>query len=309
MYATDGIVGVYARVDVQNLPDVLVPAEDLVHVARDSAVSGLWDEPQRIIIQTVSGTHVLRKADPAQFPPLPPVPSSLQPLEEWPTIQKVVHAAGEVPGRPELDCVHFHRDRVEATDSFRVAMADVLTPIETMVPASTFRHWPKSEPVWAAVENGWAYFRVGNELRAVVAVNAKAPDCRQYLAAEHVGNYMVVDSKTFLEAVKKASKVDAIVRLKFGVMSLHVCGRSSESEKQFYADVHGEDYTKLEGTRGLTAGQTGIYPDLNLDGPKLIDALKAVDTPNVRLCYQDDETKPLRIESGGYSEALWTVLE
>ena len=310
MFSTDGIVGVFVPVDAGNLPDVLVPAEDLAAVGREKTdVTGLWDETDRLLVQTGSGMYVLRKVDPSLYPPIPPVPDSLELLEEWPTVAKVVHAAGEVPGRPELECVHFHRDRVEASDSTRVALADVLTPIEALAPAAMFKHWPKREHVYASVQNGWVYFRVGQELRMAVSRTGKTLDARQYLEKEHVGAYIVVSSSELLDAVKKAAKVDAIVRFKFGVMAMNVCGRSRDSEKQFYTNVTGEDETRIEGKIGLTGGQKLSYPEFNLDGLRMIDALKAIDTPNLRLCYQEDKTKPLRIESGGYVELIATVLE
>lgn len=310
MFATDGIVAVFVPVDAANLPDALVPAEDLAAVGREKTdVTGLWDEVERLLVQTGSGMYALRKVDTSLYPPIPPVPDALELLEEWPTVAKVVHAAGEVPGRPELECVHFHRDRVEASDSTRIAVADVLTPIEALAPAAMFKHWPKNEKVFAAVQNGWVYFRVGGELRMAVARTGKALDARQYVDKDHEGAYIVVSASELLDAVKKAAKVDAIVRFKMGVMAMNVCGRSRDSERQFYTNVQGEDETRIEGRIGLTAGKMLSYPEFNLDGLRMIDALKAIDTPNVRLCYQEDKEKPLRVESGGYVELIATVLE
>jgi hypothetical protein len=308
LFASNGVISMFAKVDVGDLPDALIPAEDLSQIGRESAVIGLWDEPSRMLIQTHAGMFVMRKADPNAFPPTPPVPSFLEPVEEWPTIAKVVHAAGEIPGRPELGHVHFYRDRVEATDSTRLAMADVLTPVEAKAPAEMFRYWPKKELVWAAVDYGWVYFRVGDELRLATNYVGKSPDCREYLGKEHVGGFMVVDTKAVLDAAKKAFRVDPIVRMQFGIGSVHVSGRVHGSQKEFYAHLHDKDSTTVEGHQGSTAGEKGSFPTLNLDGQKLIDAFKVIDTPRVRLCYREDE-HPLRLESGGYVEVIATLVE
>lgn len=301
LYATNGIIGVYVKVDAGNLPNVLVPKEDLVPVSKEKEVLEVFDEQERLVVRTSSGTFSLRKKDINEFPPLPPVPPALAPLEEWPTVSKVVHAAGEAPGRPELGCVHFYQDRVEATDSFRVAVADVQTPIQTMAPADMFKHWPKNEFVWAAVYNGWVAFKVGGQLRVAPANHGRAPDCRQYVPENHDGSYLVADTKEMIAAAKRAAVVDGIVRMHFGENVVRVQGAARESEKAFDTIIHGDS--------GTTGGGFSCSAKMLINGKNILDALKAADTPNVRLCYKEGDDHPLRIESGGYAESIWTVLE
>lgn len=306
LYATNGVVGVYARVDGFDLPNALVPAEDLKPIGAE-AVTGIFDEPTRLVVQTAAGLFALRKEDPNNYPLVPPVPHELHAVEEWPTIAKVLHAAADevigpkaIPGRPDLGCIHFYRDRVEATDSSRVAMADVLTPIQASVPAGAFKHLPKKAPVWATVQNGFVYFRVGEELRVIVGFHGRAPDCRQYVQNDHQGTYLVVPATKMRDAVKRAARVDGHVRLQFLESGVRVRGAARENEKAFQTEVWGE----VASTDDVIA-----KPAMLMDGSKLLVALKAVDTPNVRLCYQVHENAPLRIESGGYMEAIWAMGE
>ena len=109
----------------ESLPWGVVEARALSAALRD--VPGdlsISEDGKGFVVRANGAVSWLQLAD----APMPTVPSApkLRPVEQWDVIARVFHAAGGAsPERPELGCVRFGEDVTEATDSARIARADV----------------------------------------------------------------------------------------------------------------------------------------------------------------------------------------
>ena len=149
------------------------------------------------------------------------------------------------------------------------------------------------EPAEYALTEHAVFIRWGDEIRAHFHVPSEFPDCRTILPEEHEGPEMVVNREAFLTVAKQAVSESPwkYVTLSFESTALAVRSYQENDTSGFEARIPAK-----------ANGEGAVF----LDGKKLLDALKAADTPCVRVCYALP-TDPVLIESGFFRECLWPM--
>lgn len=320
IHATDGVVGVCVRVD--RVPPATLSLDVATAISKKSVESIFVDEfpvsgsPNRLwtMFRMADGSsyQIPHKVD-QFYPVMPGWPTSLWEVPEWGWITNIVHAANapgaEIMGkqRPDLECLHFLDDRVEATDTYRMALAEVRTGLTGCVPARIFKNWPAGQ-VDVGRSDSHAWFKIGDEFRYAKFQNlqyASGRDLRDYVPENYEGPWMAVPVVDLREAIMKAlgAAPTRSVFLEFGIHQVTV--RASSDKAKFHGEVSGEiPGFAVPGLAGATVGKGLEYPNIIVDGKFLVEALKTMDTPRVRLAYRKDGDS-LRLESGLHLEALW----
>jgi len=307
VYSTDGEVGVLIPSNIP-CPDMALDSDMLVGPAKDRIVSVDLDDSgsKTVIFKSASdGGYALFFQSSAGHPMYPDYPKKLDTVEDWKIVQKVFHAAlsrnNEVRGvkRSDLECVHFLKDRVEATDSYRIAMVDVETKLRGQVPSYGFKNWPKGR-VQAHFTETHAWFLVGEEFRFIRLRHgpyANGQDLREKFVPEfHDGPFMVFSAEEIKDICKRATIVSELgqVIMEFGVDQVTI--RAQEEVPNFKEE--------LSGYPGVAGGRKLEFLKFLANGKFLDDSLKTVGTPRVRFGY-GGELQILRIESGAFVECLW----
>lgn len=284
LFATDGPQGILIWLD-QDVPNVMIDAEKLA-----AALKGVKQATiEQVVNQTVviSGVR-LEGGNVNEYPAIPRFPeSNFQKLQDWWTIEKLLHAVSKDPQQPILQCLHFRHDLVETTDRFRVARAFVRTPWEGLVPAATFRHWPDGD-VHATFGEDLAAFRVGDELRFTRLKRGAFQDCDQLLPPWHEGSRAIVATKVLIDSVKRAKALAGACRLTIDAQMVQVEGGGFKETTLIH--------------RTIDAPEKPVT--IHVNSTWLLEALRNVSTDRVVLGYTDSGD-PLRIESGPYVVGLW----
>jgi DNA polymerase III sliding clamp (beta) subunit (PCNA family) len=142
-----------------------------------------------------------------------------------------------------------------------------------------------------------AWFKVGSEYRyAPLKLDGSFPDCRKLIPEDHDGPHLTVDTDKLVGAVKRATIVSPLktVALDFNGGEVVIKSWSAEEGGKAFRAA-------LGGYPGSISGKALKV----ISGKLLSEALKQVETPNVRLCYRDLPNDPLRVESGAFVECLW----
>lgn len=321
LYATDGLRIAMARVDADDLPNLLLPVAPLVAASKDTGNLEVVEVGYgKVELRSGTAVYQLRGLDHSRFPVLPPMPSQFVPVDPqvWKVVSKVFHAAGKETVEPALAVVNFTTEYVEATDQARLVRVDLTGPWHGMVPASTFKTWPKGE-VFVAFTTTHAFFWVGDELRAsCLLANKKYPNTRAVVPQEHEGPFVLVDTQAFQEAVQQGAKLSdlGLVLVEIGQSALSLKLRAWQ-ERVFDPNGSPESGWSTQEKPGYEADipvAHGKLPEAGmaqgtmlLTGKYLDEALREVDTPNVRLCY-GPISDPLRIESGVYTACVWGMV-
>jgi DNA polymerase III sliding clamp (beta) subunit (PCNA family) len=310
LYATNGLVGILVDV-VQDLPNLVLPADALVKSVRDTRVISKIEDRgmNRAEVTTVGkaasdeAVYSLQGLPPSEFPGFPAMPETFHTVTYWEHVSKVIHAASKDADKPELCNVHFRPTVVEATDKVRIARTEISGPWAGLVPAEVFKDWPKKYEgeVSCAFTEYHSFWKVGDEIRfGFIQKDDKYPDLAHLIPEEHEGPWVNLNVKSLIETVKKAadlSPMNAAV-LDFGLMGVTIRAWSKE-ELAFVAELKGSNH--LPGGKGFEGCQ------LLVSGKALVEALKVIETPKVRLCYQSSQ-HPLRLESSTHVECLWPML-
>jgi hypothetical protein len=298
--ATDGNAGVVIYYEEGPAVEALIHRELISPVAKQG-IRNIAQEGAKLTFETNAGVFEVQSENPALFPQVPdfPEPGAWQKFPGWDSAKKVVHAAGDSESRPEFGYVHFHEDSVQATDGYRVAISDVKCPISGMLPRKMFKAMPDG-PVLVAKTLTHGFFAVGSQVRYGKLREGKCLDCQSMVPEFHDGPWITVDSTKLYDVVKCAGEVSPKNWLTFGVGIMRVTVKAwvGEEEKDYEAQVNG--------MAGASAGQKVTSPDLILSTKYVAEALKEIETPNVRLCYGDKDA-PLRIESAGVVENVWPM--
>ena len=317
IHGTDGIVGTVIQTD--HLPDMILSAENALAISKKK-VQSIYIEEMPLTDGSVGLSTIFRMQDggcyqlPHKndecFPQVPPFPAEWVPVDDmdWAWVMKVIHASNPLGNlisgkeRQDLECIHFKEDRVEATDTARVALAEVYVGIIGKVPARVFKSFP-SGPVFTGCSEGFVWFRIGDEFRyARIQEGKYASDrnLREYVPEYHNGPWVAVSVVEMRAAIAHALAV-APTRSVFMEFGLGVVRVKSGSED---ASFENEVPVTVPGIPGFPMGAKSEYPKIIIDGKFLLEALKGVTTPRVRLGYHD-RCEQLRLESGAYVEALW----
>jgi hypothetical protein len=297
VFATDGLMGCRVPVDV-SLPTALVPLDAIKPIAKHK-LSGVTRDDVTLTFHAVGGGAFKAKVKDAIAYPRPPsgVPTMVE-YEDWNHVWPIVHAAADdKSAQGTFQNIRFREACVEATDAVRVAVADVAGwPQDLLVPARLLRGW-RDGRVSLGVTDRLVFALRGEELRfAPVCAEGRYPDCKAHLPSAHTWPAVVVDTHDVREMVAKAIAVSPLktVGLSFSPDGLAIKSWSAEEGgKGFHGRLHG------------LCGEPPVVAVKILNGKYVLQTLRAVRTPNVRLCYQDQADGPLRIESGALAECVW----
>lgn len=298
VYATDGSIGCLIDVDV-DLPTALLSVEAGKPISRQKVSSVSRDGENVVFRLEAGGSFKMAVKDSTGWPDIPELPIAMEPVTHWRWIRKVVHAAADLKDeKPTFQYLRMGPNCAEATDGFRVAVAEVPAwPIERLLPARLLRGWPIHPRPLAHFDANRTWFQVGTELRwAPARSDIQLPDCHKIMPTDFSGNAIAVNAKKLLGAVRRATTVSTLktVALDFSGNEVTVKSWSAaEGGKAFRAVISGK-------SNDQTAKAIKV-----ISGKLLAQALALVETPNVRLCYQDAANEPLRIESGPWAESLW----
>lgn len=298
VFATDGLVGCLIDVDV-DLPMALLGLEAAKPVAKQAVIAVERDGNEVRFRLEAGGVYKMATKEVMGWPAAPSLPPVMEPVTHWRWIRKVLHAAAQPrDGKPTFSHVRLRPGCAEATDSFRVSVAEVPAWREDrVVPARLFKGWKGHPRPLAYFDAERAWFRVGAELRwAPVRGDVQFPDCHKLLPTDYDGPSLAVDAKKLLGAVRRATAVSTLktVALDFSGPELAVKSWSAaEGGKAFRAVLVGRATDPLAKAIKVISGKL------------LVQALGMVETPNVRLCYRDVANEPLRLESGLWAESLW----
>jgi hypothetical protein len=306
IFATDGLSGIIVDVG-QELPNMVLPVEPLVKLCRSiTGIVAIEDKGNALGVVTVAGKvardqsiYTLQGLPVSEFPGFPAIPEKFTRLTtyQWAAIQKVVHAASTDDAKPILTNVCFRSTAIEAVNRWLFARANISGPWQGLVPARLFQVWPEAGE--CAFTEHYCFWKMAEELRfAVLQPVSSYPDLSKLIPEEHDGCWMAVHRMPLIEAVKKAADMSPVgsVFLHFGPRGLRV--RTDAPE--------GTDFeVELNAVLGIPIGQIAHYVAVLLRGKFLLQALQAMDTPRVTLCYGKSSEDPLRMESGCLVEYLW----
>lgn len=309
IYSTDGITGVVIPVDVPCF-DMLIDGASLGPV-KTHPIESLFVDPHSGTSSATmklkgTGGYALTYKNPQAYPDFPAYPERMAPIPNVRGLLQVAHAAlkaGETirgTPRPDLECVHFLPDRVEATDTYRMALADLSLGFTAKIHRNLFKHWPKGDaPVSVAITDTHAWFKIGDEMRFCAlqeGTYASGRNLREHVTVWHDGPSMVIDTKEFLDVIKRAERASLsnVGALDFGLFELGI--QVLDAERGFSE--------KISGRPGLAAGSVSEYPTFGVNLKHLVEALRSIPTPKVRVCY-GGAANPLRLESGSCVECLW----
>lgn len=290
VFATDGLVCSTVPVD-QPLPDALLPVDAMRKVSKHEIQSVDVHEGEVLFKLVAGGKYRVKELDQRGYPFPPPVPNGMVELDYWKHIKRAFHAAADDKGKSGFRAVMFGPKWVGATDTVRVAVVDAPGWGEQrLVPSGLFKSWPAGK-VEAALTHTHAFFRIGaEEIRAApVQGGSGFPDLKKHVGDTFEGEAMAVPTKAFLECVKRATAVSPTntVVLQMKAPELHLKSWSMADGGKGYSAV-------LVGPR-TRRDENAVTVVVN--GKMLTQALSAVDTPKVRLCYAAPH-KPIRLESG-----------
>jgi DNA polymerase III sliding clamp (beta) subunit (PCNA family) len=297
VFATDGLRSCLVNVDLDDLPNALLPAGDLVKVSKDPDILEVVDAGLgKIKIRTTISTYQLQGVPFDHFPGVPMSPAEYEPAKDWAQVAKCFHAAGNETVDPELAVIRFTPGYVEATDKARLVRVEVSGPWDGLVPVSTFKTWPKGE-VFTAFTATHAFFWVEDELRIGALLNLpNYPKTSSVMPTGQDGPHIIVPTRPLQAAVKQGADLSDL-----GMVTLEITDRlvvRAWSEKQ--------DRSTYEASVEIYSG-TGNEGMLLVTGKYLVEALKQVDTLNFKLGF-GGVSDPLRIESGCYVACIWQLV-
>lgn len=299
VYATDGLVTSLIKVDGDCLPNVLLPAGDLIKATKDSGeIKIVEDGYGQVSLITFFGVYRLQGKSFDCFPGLPRMPSSYTPISlgEWGDIRKVFHAAAKEAEDSELAVVHFTPDYVEATDKARLVRVNLSKEWSGLVSVSVFKSWPKGE-VYVSFTETHAFFWVGDELRIGQLLNCpNYPKTASTIPGEHEGPYAVVSTRKIYEAAKQGAQLSdlGMVTLEFGDSLIIRAWSENQEASTYQAEIKIYDGSKHAGLFLIT-------------GKFLVEALAHVESRNIQLGY-GGLSDPLRIDSGAYTACIWQLI-
>jgi hypothetical protein len=297
VFATDGLVGCMVSVDA-SIPAALIPLDAVKPIARHKLLGADRDGNMVTFRTEEGGSFQAQVKDAIAYPRPPAEMPEMAEYPYWNHVWPILHAAAEEKSKqPTFKNIRFRPGYVEATDAIRVTVADVPGwPQDRLVPARMLKGW-KDGRVALAFTDKLVFARRGDELRfAPLKLEGHFPDCKKHLPSAHDWPVLVVETKRMLKAVEKALVVSALktVALDFNGPEVIV--------KSWNAEEGGKGFRAV--VRGQAGGPT-IQATKIINGKCLVQTLKAVRTPNVRLCYQGQPDGPLRVESGAMVEGLW----
>lgn len=302
LYATDGLRSALVKVDREDLPNVLLPADDLVKAAKDPGELEVIEAGfGKVELRTDTATYQLQGLNFDSFPAIPPMPAqyTLIQKEYWAEVAKAFHAAGKETADPELAVVHFTPDFVEATDKNRLVRVEIPGPWSGLVPARAFTSWPKGE-VQVAFTTTHAFFWIGDELRVTsLLTNPNYPKTDNMIPPEYPA-FVLVETAAFRDAILQGMAMSGL-----GIVNLDVNPATDNLViRAWQEDAEESAYVA---TIPILHGNRGPAGMLLVTGKYVHEALQKVTTPNVKLGY-GSISDPLRMEAGLLTACVWQMV-
>ena len=299
VFATDGMVGCFISVETTELPNALIPSDSVKAIAKQ-AVTLVKSDNDIVTFHLENSVAIYKIAckDLAGYPSVPVVGNSFESCTQWLPIQNVIHAVADSKSKKvNLQNVRVSPTSVEATDSVRVAVAVAKGwPKPMLIPARLLVNW-KVPRISVSFTDSVVFFKAGEETRySPIITDSGFPNCRELVPTEFKGEYSVVNAKKLQKAVAQATAISALktVALDFqGDVIIIKSWSANEGGKTYKSVVNMEAHSKKAVAFKLISGKL------------LAHSLKSVKTPNVRLCFTDEITEPLRIESSAWAECIW----
>jgi len=297
LFSTDGVISCVVTCDL-DLPFGLVSVADLAPIAKHK-ISGIVKEGTDFVFQaTTGGSFRVPLRESLGYPKPPLDRPAVTELVWWDHIWPVFHAAASDNSKtPTFKNIRFRVHCVEATDSVRVAVADVPAwERDQLVPAKLFKGW-KNGRVFAFFSPKLLWVQKGEETRFMIPRDLGTfPDCKAHVPAEHGWPALVIGREKALDSLKKAITVSSrkAVVLDFVSGGLTV--------KSWVGDdgVHGYRMA----LSGVSFGESKAVTKV-VNGKLLAETLGALQTPFVRFCFTDAPDGPIRVESGAIAECIW----
>lgn len=294
IFATSIAMNIIIDVD-QEVPNAMIGVDDLTKIAKSSdPITKLSLDKDTLVVETEGGqTYRAETHDFKDFPGIPAIPE-LSELDNWNYIAKVFHSAEPPKGaKPIAECIHFSNNHVEACDGHKMARVAVPFGEDLLVPVSLFKTLPK-KPVSFARNETQAFFRIGDELRYALILDAPYPDISGFTAPSN-GKVSILDVSNLSARIKEAVAMSETntVAIQFNDDSTRISSWDDDKDEAFSVSMpsegQGVDFTTL------------------VNGKYLLAALKQVDTPNVRMVYLE-ALDPLYFESASYEGCIWPCL-
>ena len=302
--ATDGVTGIVIVLDpFARLPHVCVDGKAVEKALKGTnKATEFWWQPRdkgHVLLETETGTKFLLPCfDPRAHPGYPVLPKVLRGVPDFAAVRALEHIPMKDDTRPELACLRFGPDAVEATDETRNARVSLgCGPAGgILVPKRILQNWPKKKPepldVGVAFENELAYVHVDGELRWAETLPTDGfPDLAPILPVSHVGTRVRVRTMALKQAVKHATSYSPKdwVELRFHNDVLAVTGLMEDGGVGFAHEVD--------------APGAGSMVKVTVRGRLLWQSLHARTDDETTLCYSTAE-QAVRIESTGFVEAI-----
>lgn len=298
VYSTDGSRVYLALVDCE-LPPAILESTLLAKAAKDPGLMTVQNIGYgRMDLCTEHNRYAFQSGDTDNFPAPPVVPEKIRcyPVEEWIDVPHVLHAAAVEKENPDMAVIRFTPEYVEAMDKNRLARVEVERPWSGMVRASLFKGWPKGKVRFLFTEE-FAYFWIGDELRMAPIQRTRYPDTDMVVPKVHPGPSVLVPTGPLAVAVKQGTEVSGLGLVNLAIEPDKVVVRAWQEGQV------GESY---EATVPIYHGG-GEHGNVLVNGKYFTQALKPVQTPNVKLGY-GHMADPLRLESGTYIACLWQMV-
>jgi len=300
VYATDGLVSVEIPVDL-DVPDVLLPADVMRKICKHEIYSVTNTDGEVSIRLKSGGYYTVTALDPRGYPFPTEVPTGFVDLDYWPHILPALHSAGGPKAKAGLRGVRFGPDWVGATDSVRVSVVSVpgwSDPV--LVPSGVFKAIPKGVAS-LSITSSHGFLKIWEEIRSGALIPMGGyPDLAGYVGDGYVGEALVLPTRMLRECVQRATQISptktVVLEMRYPEIEL----------KAWSVTEEGQGYSARIAGRGVSSDVEPVVMVVN--GKLLVETLKGITTPKVRLCY-DASHSPIRIEAGAMVEVLqpWRV--
>lgn len=294
--AVRGIVGICVFVD-EPIAAACLPVPALREVARGGGISALR-EHGNMEVEAVRGKEsFVMRGQPIGAQQLPPLPAddAWAPCPDFWLFQKII----KLPSA-EHPFFEVGSDFVAATDGIAVGVTYLALGVAGWLPAQMFAGWAKRNAMTsvdvALLENVF-FVRVGSELRWGRLL-AGGPQLLKLVPIGRAYHEFVVDVAALSKLVQTGCGVsDAkFLELLFYGSDLRVRAVVRSAPRGEYSAAIAGESTLPNRARSVVVSAT-----------RLKAALKNVHTDFVRLSFRS-AADPLRVDCGGYTEAIWPVL-
>jgi len=306
LFGTDGVAGAVVLVDAE-LPDALVAATPLDKAAKDSERLDLLPGGYgNVELRSERSTYTFPGVSDPDFPQIPIVPDSSElyfRVRQWPKVARAFQAATKPREDPELGVVHFTPEFVESFDGARLVRVYEAHPWDGFITSTAFKGLPKVDTALVSATSQLMALWVGDdELRtALWRPGSTYPDTRTAVPLQHPGAHVLAARDQLLGAVKQATEVSklGLVAVEFSPQVPGVLALRAWQPEDGLADYDSQVQV-FHGSSGNPART------LLVNGKYLLAAVKATDTPNVRLGY-GGLADPIRLESGPFVACIWPM--